>query len=208
MADWSDLYQQRKVIARRYSAGVWSVPVERRYHNVLERLGGKGVRVLEVGAGTRALQQRLQDWWGDVSYMSCDVDTSQHHDFYSIDDVTGSYDLVIGLEVIEHMSLDVAKHVVKRAWDLLVPGGQIALTTPNTYYPPAFLRDATHLTPFCYDELGGLLRLGGFEVTGVYRLHHDSLLKKLLKRILFYPLYRMVGIDYAHQIMVVGRKAV
>ncbi|MBF68304.1 MAG: hypothetical protein CMQ29_11490 [Gammaproteobacteria bacterium] len=164
--------------------------------------------MLEVGAGTRTLQQRLQDWWGDVSYMSCDVDTSQHHDFYSIDDVTGSYDLVIGLEVIEHMSLDLAKHAVKRAWDLLDPGGQIALTTPNTYYPPAFLRDATHLTPFCYDELGGLLRLGGFEVTGVYRLHHDSLLKKLLKRILFYPLYRMVGIDYAHQIMVVGRKAV
>jgi hypothetical protein len=85
-------------------------------------------------------------------------------------------------------------------------GGAIALTTPNVYYPPAFLRDATHRTPFCYDELGGLLQLSGFEVTHVYRLHQDALIKRFAKRYLFYPLYRLLGIDFAHGIMVVAQK--
>lgn len=208
VADWSNLYQHRKAIADGFAAGIWSVPLEKRYHTVLDRLGRRGMRVLEVGAGARALQQRLEARWGEVDYMSCDIDQSQPHDFYNIDEVTGSYDLVVGLEVIEHLPLDAAKHLVARAWDLLEPGGRIALTTPNTFYPPAYLRDATHITPFCFDELGGLLRAAGFEVTGLFRLHHDALLKKLLKRVLLYPLYRIVGIDFAHQIMVVGRKGV
>ena len=140
--------------------------------------------------------------------MSCDIDQSQPHDFYNIDDVTGRYDLVGGLEVIEHRLLDAAKHLVARAWDLLEPAGQLALTAPNTFYPPAFLRDATQVTAFCFDELGGLLRAAGFEVTGLFRLDHDALVKNLLKRVLLHPLYISVGVDFAHQIMVVGRKGV
>tara|TARA_Y100001934_G_scaffold269334_1_gene352670 strand:+ start:2872 stop:3501 length:630 start_codon:yes stop_codon:yes gene_type:complete len=207
MADWSRLYEHRKSVAARYPAGIWSVPVAKRYHTVLEPIGTRGTRVLEVGAGARGLRKRLSGAWGDVSYVSCDIDRSTPHDFHDIEDVTGVFDLVVGLEVIEHLSLESAMRLVERAHALLVDGGVIALTTPNTFYPPAYLRDATHVTPFCFDELGGVLLAGGFEVSAVYRLHHDALLKKALKRTLLYPLYRVLGIDFAHQIMVVGRKA-
>ena len=206
MADWSRLFEHRKTIAARYRSGIWSVPISKRYHTVLSGLGERGCRVLEVGAGARNLERRLAAAWGEVDYVSCDIDRTQPHDFYDIDDVTGTYDLVVGLEVIEHLTLDAAMHLLERAFDLLAPGGVLTLTTPNTFYPPAYLRDATHVTPFCFDELGGLLLGAGFDVTGVYRLHHDAVLKKLLKRTVLFPLYRAIGIDFAHQIMIVGRK--
>ena len=67
MADWSNLYQHRRAVAERYPAGIWSVPLEKRYHTVLDRLGRRGMRVLEIGAGARALQQRLQARWGTLN---------------------------------------------------------------------------------------------------------------------------------------------
>jgi len=46
----------------------------------------------------------------------------------------------------------------------------------------------------------------GFNVTHIYRLYNDSLLKKFVKRILFYSLFRVLGIDFAKQIIVVAEK--
>jgi len=83
----------------------------------------------------------------------------------------------------------------------------VVLTTPNTFYPPAYLRDSTHRTPFCYDELGGLLLRHGFELTGVFRLYHAPFVWKVLRRGLLAPLHRVLGIDFARQIAIVGRRS-
>ena len=182
------------------------MPVARRYHNVLGQLGGKDVRLLEIGAGDRGLKIKMGKVWGQFDYKSCDVDTTFDHDFNDIQAVTGEYDLVCAFELIEHVTLEEAEKILNRCIDVTVPGGQIALTTPNIYYPPGFLRDSTHKTAFCYDELGGLLQLCGYETTAVYRLYHDSIFKKFIKRVVMYPVFRVLGIDFAHQIMVVGRK--
>lgn len=203
--DWGAIYTQRKAIAHRFG-DIWDVPLERRYHRVLQPLGKKDCRVLEIGAGDRALKKKLENFWGSVSYVSCDIDPNGNHDFSHIDDVEGEFDVVCGFEVIEHVKLTDAYQMVHQCFNLLPVGGVIALTTPNIYYPPAFLRDATHITPFCFDELGGLLQACGFEVTQIYRLYHDSILKKLLKRYVCYLLFRLLGIDFAEQIMVVAVK--
>ncbi len=202
--DWSRLYRQRREVARRFG-GIWSLPLAKRYHTVLAKLPAPR-SVLDLGAGDRSLRSRLSVLWPEAEYRSCDVDASGEHDFLGIDEVQGTYDLICALEMIEHVPLDEAGRILERCHGLVEAGGMIALTTPNVYYPPAFLRDATHRTAFCYDELGGLLQLCGFEVTHVYRLHHDALIKRLAKRYLFYPLYRLLGVDFAHGIMVVARK--
>ncbi|MBT4160480.1 MAG: methyltransferase domain-containing protein, partial [Gammaproteobacteria bacterium] len=176
------------------------------YHKVLATVGRRGVDLLEVGAGDRSLRQKMQGYWGEYNYKSCDIDSTFEHDFTNIDEVEDSYDIVCAFEMIEHLSLDSAWLMVKKMYDHVKPGGKVVLTTPNVYYPPAFLRDATHVTPFCYDELGGLLRLAGFRVVSVHRLYHDSLIKKFLRRILLYPVFRAIGIDYAKQIIVVADK--
>jgi glycosyltransferase involved in cell wall biosynthesis/2-polyprenyl-3-methyl-5-hydroxy-6-metoxy-1,4-benzoquinol methylase len=42
-----------------------------------------------------------------------------------------AYDVVLSIEVIEHFDDDGQVHHLARAWDLLVPGGRLVLTTPN-----------------------------------------------------------------------------
>ena len=193
------------MIASRFGE-IWKIPIARRYYDVLRKLGGESVTVLEIGAGDRRLKKKMAGYWGEFDYRSCDIDTRHEHDFSEIDSVTGEFDLICAFEMIEHLTLEEARHLLGKCFALNVPGGQIALTTPNIYYPPDFLRDATHRTPFCYDELGGLLQLCGYETTAIYRLYHDSVIKKFIKRVLMYPIFRVLGIDFAHQIMVVAKK--
>ncbi len=203
--DWSKQYEHRKFIARKFGT-IWQIPIARRYYNVLSKLGNQSTRILEIGAGDRGLEKKMARYWGQFSYKSCDIDQRHPHDFANINAVDESFDLICAFELIEHVSLEEAHHLLTRCFEVIDPGGQIVLTTPNIYYPPDFLRDATHRTPFCYDELGGLLRLCGFEVTAIYRMYHDSILKKFVRRILMFPIYRVMGIDFAHQILVVGKK--
>ena len=205
MPDWSTLFAHRKAVAYQFGS-IWQVPLARRYHTVIEALGQQSTSVLEIGAGEKKLATRLRKAWGGVDYKSCDIDRSHTHNFYDISEVVGEYDLVCGLEVIEHLDLTAALVMVETCFARTKPGGRLVLTTPNIFYPPAFLRDATHVTPFCHDELGALMRLAGYEVSAIYRLHHDALLKKFLKRVIMYPMYRALGIDFAHQILVVGQK--
>lgn len=203
--DWQQLYSHRKTIEKTFG-DIWDLPVASRYHRVVAGEGKRGVRLLEVGAGDRSFKAKMEGYWGELEYHSCDIDPTYPHDFNHIDDVSGEYDLICAFEMIEHVTLEDAAHVVTRMFELLKPGGTVALTTPNIYYPPAFMRDVTHITPFCYDELGALLSLAGFEVTSIHRLYHDSLMKKLLRRYLMYPVFRAIGIDFAKQIIVVARK--
>ncbi|MBU1182989.1 MAG: class I SAM-dependent methyltransferase [Proteobacteria bacterium] len=203
--DWSVLYRKRKEISAKFG-NIWHLPIRKRYHTVLLPLGGKGIRLLEIGAGDRKLKNLLTKNWGEMSYRSCDVDQNYHHDFRSNSLIVGEYDIICAFELIEHLGLKEARELIEKSFQLLVPGGKIVLTTPNIYYPPGFLRDVTHITPWCYDELGGMLSLTGFNVTHIYRLYNDSLLKKFVERIVFYSLFRLLGIDFAKQIIVVAEK--
>jgi len=194
-------------IAARFG-DIWALPIRRRYSHVLLELGRCGERVLHIGAGDCHLAGVLGEAWGDVSYASCDIDTDGGHDFHALEDIPddGTFDLIFGFEVIEHMTLEAAGAAIAESCRLLQPGGTLVLSTPNIFYPPGFLRDATHLTPFCYDELGALATLGGLEVESIYRLYHDSLVKKLLRRVVFYPVFLLLGIDFARQILLVARR--
>lgn len=203
--DWQRLYRERQAIADRFG-DIWQVPVRKRYHQVLATTGRTGIDLLEVGAGDRGLSGKMQGYWGDYQYRSCDIDDTFEHDFVSVDEVEGEFDVICAFEMIEHVTLEEAHRIISRLYQHVRPGGALVLTTPNIFYPPVYMRDATHVTPFCYDELGGLVSLCGFNVDSIYRLYHDSVIKKLLRRFLFYPLFRLLGIDFAKQIIVVARK--
>tara|TARA_R110002073_G_scaffold2932_1_gene18914 strand:- start:170 stop:796 length:627 start_codon:yes stop_codon:yes gene_type:complete len=203
--NWQQLFQQRKAAEHRFGS-IWNLPVRKRYHVVLGELGGPGVQLLEIGAGDRGLAKTMESYWQAFEYKSCDIDPTYPHDFSSSSEIEGEYDLIVGCELIEHLSLQNAAELLLDCFAHTKRGGKIMLTTPNTFYPPGFMRDATHITPFCYDELAGLLAVCGFNPTGIYRLYHDSLVKRFIKRVLFYPVFRVVGIDFAHQIAVVAEK--
>jgi SAM-dependent methyltransferase len=200
---WSRLYEARREIQQRY-ASIWDVPITKRHSKILFDLGRDGVSVLEIGAGTKGLAQKIATVWPNATYKSLDIDQTQKHDFYSLDEVEGKFDFVCMFDVIEHVTPAKAYEIVSRCKEFLKPGGKLCATTPNTYHPPTFLRDATHITPWCYDELGALAIMSGFNVDKLYRLYTDKLMGKLIHRVFLYPVHKAMSIDFAKQIMIVA----
>jgi SAM-dependent methyltransferase len=201
---WSCLYQARRAVARRFGR-IWRLPLRRRWSDVLMQYTDQSMSLLEIGAGERRVADLLNARKKKVHYHSMDIDRSLPHDYYDLQEIDKSFDLVLAFEVVEHLALAEALALLRRARELLRPGGRLLLTTPNTYYPPAYLRDATHQTPFCYDELGAAVTSAGFEVEHIYRIYHDPIWRKLLRRYLLGWVFPLVGIDFARQIMLVAR---
>jgi len=201
---WSQLYQARREVQKRYKR-IWDVPIAKRYNRVLFDYGQDGVSVLEIGAGDRGLGKRISEVWPTATYKSLDIDRTHQHDFYSLEDITGEYDIICMFEVIEHVRPEQAWGMLRKCREVLKTGGLFFATTPNIYYPPNYLRDATHITPWCYDELGAIAHMAGFNVQQLYRLYNDSLGGKLMHRVLMYPLHKAMGIDFSKQIMLVAR---
>lgn len=202
---WSALYGLRKEAARRLGP-LYSLPLAKRASDVLVRAARPGDRILEVGAGDRRMQTRLQRDCGGVNYESLDIDPQGNHDYRSLAEVTGPYDLVFAFEVVEHLSLEQIVPWLAELYERTRPGGTLLLSTPNTYYPPAYLRDATHRTPLCYDELSALCAAVGWRVERVLRIYHEPVHRALVRRYLFGWLFRLLGLDFARQIVVAARK--
>ena len=200
---WSRLYEARGEIQERYR-DIWDVPIAKRHSKVLFDAGRDGVALLEIGAGTKGLAQKIAKVWPNAEYRSLDIDRTQAHDFYSLDEVSGEYDFVCMFDVVEHLRPEIAFETLTRARGFLKPGGKLIASTPNTYHPPTFLRDATHITPWCYDELGALVTMSGFRVDELYRLYNDKFVGKLVHRVLLYPIHKALDQDFAKQIVVVA----
>ncbi|MBX7166356.1 MAG: methyltransferase domain-containing protein [Pirellulales bacterium] len=203
---WSKLYAARRAAADRFGANIFALPIVRRVLDVVQAGCNPRTRMLEIGAGDRGLVQKLASRGISVQYESLDIDTALPHDYRELADVPGPYERIVALEVVEHLSLDELRPWLARVAELLAPGGQLVLSTPNTFYPPAYLRDATHRTPLCYDELASLVTLAGLEPVRIVRIYHDPVHRKLARRYLFGWLFRLLGIDFARQIMLVAEK--
>lgn len=203
---WSEQYNFRREIARRFGK-LNRLPLARRASDVLIGIVRDGDRVLEVGAGDRRMNDALAKKRARVSYRSMDIDPTGAHDYRSLDEIDGVFDCVFAFEVAEHIALDDLREWFARLNELLAPAGHLVLSTPNTFYPPAYLRDVTHRTPLCYDELGGMLESNGLRVTRILRIYNDPVWRYVLRRFVFGWLFALLGIDYARQIVVVARKS-
>jgi cyclopropane fatty-acyl-phospholipid synthase-like methyltransferase len=158
-------------------------------------------RVLDIGASDGRFGRRLAE---GVRYETLDPDLEVAADHRSFADVPpGAYDVVTCFETIEHLTLPEACAMLAGAARALRRGGRLYVSTPNVHHPWAYLRSATHRTPFCYDELGALIEMHGFALDSLFRCHRDAALKTAL-RWLSYPLYRIVGLDWAKSILAVA----
>ncbi|MCJ7665016.1 MAG: methyltransferase domain-containing protein [Desulfobacterales bacterium] len=205
MIDWTDLINYRDQIHERYPQ-IWDVKLIKRPSGLLKRLLRPGMRILEVGASDKRMEKKVQDVYPDILYKSMDIDRSVNHDYYSLEDINGQFDLIILFEVIEHLALEQGMEMLRRLNDLLVDGGRLIISTPNVYNPSRFWYDATHKTAYSYEELGGIVLSQGFEVLGIYRTFHASLVKYFLRLTIFYPLHRILNVDFAKSIVVLAQR--
>lgn len=202
---WSRLYRFRKEAAARLGP-LYALPLVKRASDVLVDIARPGMRVLEVGAGDRRMRSKLERAHGRVHYESLDVDPQGDHDYRELSEVTSEYDLLFAFEVIEHLPVEEIVDWLTALAHCTGRGGKLLLSTPNTYYPPAYLRDATHRTPLCYDELAALCTAAGWQVERVCRVYHEPVHRALVRRHLFGWLFRLLGLDFAKQIVLIARR--
>jgi 2-polyprenyl-3-methyl-5-hydroxy-6-metoxy-1,4-benzoquinol methylase len=199
---WSELNDRRREVRERWPT-IWRLPVIPRAARHAAAQVRPGDRVLDVGASDGRFGRKLPE---GARYETLDVDPrvpADHRDLASVAD--GSFDVVACFETVEHLGLDEAFDLLRGIARVLRPGGLLFLSTPNVHHPWSYLRSATHRTPFCYDELGGLLALAGLPVERLFRCHHESVLKRVL-RPLALPLHLVLGVDYAKGILAVARR--
>lgn len=201
-ASWSRLNEARKAIRARWPT-IRRLPVVARSTRYAAARIRPGERVLDIGASDGRFGRRLPE--GAV-YRTLDTDPAVQADYRSLADVEpASFDVATCFETIEHLTLDEAREMLRGAAGVLRPGGRLFVSTPNVHHPWSYLRSATHKTPFCYDELGGVIESAGFQVDGLFRCHRDSFLKSIVRK-LGTPLYRLLGVDYAKSILAVAHR--
>lgn len=185
---------------------IWHVPLVKKQSEVLRRLLKDGMSVLDVGAGSRGAEKRIDGFGVKVHYKSFDIDRGVEHDFYDLAEVRENFDMVLLSQVIEHMSPQEGLDLLTASREKLREGGLAVVSTPNIFHPNRFFTTCDHKTHYAYDELSGILSTVGFEVEHVYRVFNDALLRYLLKAYVFRSLFRFLSIDYAQSIVIVARK--
>jgi 2-polyprenyl-3-methyl-5-hydroxy-6-metoxy-1,4-benzoquinol methylase len=180
------------------------LPRVRRPEALLARLLPRGGTLLDVGAGDGSLGSKLRNEGAEVEITS--VDPGGGADHRSIDDAPDGFDACVLLEVVEHLSPDEASDLVRRAHDHVKEGGLVVLSTPNVFKPGQFLRDATHRTPWAWDELGALCLASGMSLVSLHRVYNATALSRLLHLALLWPLHRFLEIDCARSVMAVAKR--
>lgn len=185
---------------------ILSLPLINSYRELLIDHVEEGMSLLDVGANDRRLYNYITEkTHKKIIYESYDIDNSLFHDYYNIDEIKKKFDIITMFEVVEHMEIDEIKKVFCKVRDILNDGGLFFVSTPNVYHPVRFWRDSSHITPFAYDELVGLLISANFSDFRVYRIKKNMKFKDLFRYWLYKPLIKLLGIDFAPGIVVIGK---
>ena len=202
---WSKLFEYRGQIYRRYPE-IWDLKIVRKRLPFILKHLKDGESVLEIGAHDRKLGDRIIKHYPHVLYKSLDIDPSYSHDYTSMDEVKEEFNMVLLFELIEHLDRETGRKMVARIFDILKPGGRVILTTPNIYTPGQYWKDVSHLTPYHYEELGGLFLSQRFESIDLFRYFNAPFLQYVTKVYLFSPVFRFLGIDFTKSILLMARR--
>jgi SAM-dependent methyltransferase len=202
---WSEQLRLRERVHQKYPQ-VWALKIVKKRLPIILKYLRDGEALLEVGASNRDLEGRIREYYPKALYKSLDIDPSYSHDYSNFEEIKETFDVVLLFEVIEHLTLDEGRKMVRNIYQILKPGGKVILTTPNVYTPGRYWKDATHRTAYHYEELGGLLLYQDFEILEMCRVFNEPLLSFLTKVYLFSPVFRFLGIDFTKSILIVARK--
>lgn len=162
----------------RTAARTWAEPYRRYLRDWLP--ADPAASILEVACGGGRLLHALSAW-GYAGIEGVDLSPEQvalsrqavapervHHanvlDF--LEGRTESYDLIIGLDLIEHLSKDECIRFLDACRSALRPGGRLVLQTPNADSPwgmASRYNDLTHEIGFNPNLLARMMKLSGLE---------------------------------------------
>lgn len=169
-------------------------------------LSGELQSVLDCGATDRKWKSPLQSRWPEIDYRSCDLDRSQRHDFYDWKDIDRKFDLVLCIEIMEHLAPVQALELARLAASVCNPAGYVLATVPNTY-TPGYQLEFTHRTAFGFVDLAGLLSLAGLRIVSAARVAGErSRWSRFLHGFAFHWLHRFLRIDFCQSVAVLAQR--
>lgn len=204
---WGALYAARRAAHARWPDH-FRLPVRKSPGRVVASVCPPGGVVLDVGAGDRSLRDALARHAPGVTYRSLDPEPAAGppHDYRALAEVREPVDVVACLEVLEHVPLAEGVALLRAAAAVLRPGGACVCSTPSVFTPGRFLRDATHRTPYAWDELAGVCALAGLTVESLCRTWNAPAVPRAIRLWLAAPLHRYLGSDFADSVCAVARR--
>jgi SAM-dependent methyltransferase len=203
--DWGEQVQWREKVHQQYPE-VWDLRIVRKRLPFILKYLKDGESVLEIGAYNRELEGRMKKYHPRILYKSLDIDPSYQHDYTSLEEVKEEFDMVLLFELIEHLDRESGRKMADKIFEILKPGGRVILTTPNIYTPGQYWKDVSHLTPYHYEELGGLFLSRRFESVDLFRYFNAPFVHYVMKVYLFSPVFRFLGIDFTKSILLMAKK--
>ena len=171
------------------------------------------IKVLDIGAYDRALWRSFVKCRLRCTYHSLDIGCAEEHDFQDISQVTENYNAICMFELIEHLTIEETDKLLHRVYDLLAPGGQVYISTPNPFHPTRFFSDITHKQHWPDTDLFAMLRHLGFErdkikMYGIIYRNNFSVsnLPDFLVRRLRDFVWRIIGIDIRGGFLAIATK--
>jgi 2-polyprenyl-3-methyl-5-hydroxy-6-metoxy-1,4-benzoquinol methylase len=166
-------------------------------------------RILDFGAGDGRLKRKFLAAGYKGSYDTLDISSEGSPTYSSLADVTGQYDAIFCLEVIEHMTLNEYVDLMEKFDRLLGPGGILAIGTPNpSCVIPMWSQDAGHIQQFPLPDLAADFIIRGYSIE-TFRVRLGERPKGIRPRIRFFlqrVLCYLLGADYANGLVVIGNK--
>lgn len=139
----------------------------------------KDSKILEIGCGDGSLMRMAQElgyeniFGVDASKEQVDIalksgiNNIQHIEFaaYIGAQPSSSLDMVIAIDVFEHMTKLELMNTLKEIFRVLVPGGSLLIHVPNAaspFFGRVYFGDFTHEQAFTQASINQLLRIVGF----------------------------------------------
>ena len=205
--DWNIKYKNKNNFRKKYKY-VYSIPTIKSLEYVFNIVikNRKISKILEIGSGSHSRKNFFLSKNPNIIYKTMDIDKTTQQDYYNLNDIEEKFDIIIGLEVIEHIKREDFDFFCNKLYSLTKNGGSLILTTPNIFHPTRYFFDYTHCIPLCYDELASVFMTVGYKSIIPFRFYSDSTLRRLARQYIFSWLYRLLEIDYAKSIVIVANK--
>jgi len=165
-------------------------------------------RLLDYGAGDKRLKGKFLAAGFKGRYETLDLSAEDEHEYVSLSQVEGQFDAILCLEVIEHMSLNDYVDLMDEFGKLLCPGGTLVIGTPNPLcVVPMWAGDAGHVQQYPLSDLAADFVVRGHEVKA-FRVRYGAWPKGLprLRFLAMRALCYLLSVDYAHGLIVIGKK--
>ena len=166
--------------------------------------------LLDIGAGNLRIKKKIINAGFKGTYDTQDIGEEFSYTYNNINEISKKYGAIICLDVIEHLQLAEGLNLIEQLIERLEDGGALVIQTPNAKcirHPLSW--DMSHLHCYNLNDLWSYLSNFNLEVKGyrvVFVAERTSLKNKFLSMIGSYVITRLLGMDYADNIMLIAIK--